>query len=189
LGLALLVRRVVRHQTKHFDQQWSARAGTGQRPADFVSSLARPRNTVVEALAIAVLPRLDLRDRTLVVTAPLLAGLVGHVLKSYVPRDRPGQERFSPEGEQSFPSTHAAHAAAIAFAVAHIGRAHGLGKWTIATAAAVTLAVAFARVRAGAHWPTDVLAGSLVGIASAQAAGIAANLVPRRAARDPGSPW
>jgi membrane-associated phospholipid phosphatase len=170
LALALLVRRVRRRRTEDFDQQVAAAVGTGQRPADLVSRLAQPSSTLVAALAISCLPQLDGRDRAVLMAAPLLAGVAGHVVKCYVPRDRPGKMRFSPQGDQSFPSTHCAHSAALAFAVAHVGRHHGLGRWTTIGAIAATTAVAVSRLRAGAHWPTDVIAGCLLGIASAQAA-------------------
>jgi membrane-associated phospholipid phosphatase len=168
LALALLVRRVRRRQTETFDQQVSAQVGNGQRPADVLSALAQPRTTLIEAVAIAALPKLRRRDRAMILGAPLLAGALGHVLKLLVPRDRPGRTRFSPEGSQSFPSTHAAHTAALAFALAGVGKEHGLGRWPIVAAGAITLAISYARLRAGAHWPTDVAAGSLLGFASAQ---------------------
>jgi membrane-associated phospholipid phosphatase len=170
LGLALLVRGIKRRQTDSFDQLWAARVGTGQGGGDHLSRLAQPRNGLFETLLIASLPRLRLQQRAEILAAPVLAGLLGHALKLLVPRERPGKARFSPEGDQSFPSTHAAHAAALSFAVARVARDHGSGRWTPAAAAAVTCLIALARLRASAHWPTDVAAGALAGIAAAQVA-------------------
>jgi membrane-associated phospholipid phosphatase len=170
LALALLVRRVRQRRTEDFDQQGAVAVGTGQRPADLVSRLAQPSSVLVAALASTFLPQLERRDRAVLMAAPLLAGVAGHILKLYVPRDRPGSKRFSPQGDQSFPSTHCAHTAAFAFAVAHVARQNGLGRWTTVGAVAATTAVAVARLRAGAHWPTDVIAGWLLGVASAEAA-------------------
>ena len=173
LSLAVLVRRVARRQTQHFDRQWSARigkGGKGGRRADDLSRPAQPKNVFVETLLIACLPRLQPRERGALVSAPLLAGLVGHALKRRVPRYRPGVARFSRQGEESFPSTHAATAGSLAFAAAHVARRHGAGRWTVAVASGLVGGIALARLRAGAHWPTDVIAGALLGIASAEAA-------------------
>jgi membrane-associated phospholipid phosphatase len=170
LALAVVVRRVARRQTTTADQQWAARVGTGQAWADRLSYLALPRNVFIEAVALAVFAPLDRRERASILAAPLLAAIVGHALKLSVPRDRPGQARFSPQGEESFPSTHAALATALALAAARVGRQHGLGPWIQAGSVAVAGAVGLARLRASAHWPSDVMAGWLLGIASAQAA-------------------
>jgi membrane-associated phospholipid phosphatase len=175
LALAVLVRRVARRQTEGFDRQWAARIGNGGALADRVSRPAQPRNGFIETLMIACLPRLQPRERAAILCAPLLAGLAGHALKRRVPRDRPGRARLSPQGEESFPSTHAASAASLAIATAHVARQHG-ARWTNATAMGIVSVIALARLRAGAHWPTDVVAGALLGIASAEAATIGAGL-------------
>ena len=175
LALALLVRGIRRRRTQTFDQQCSVRIGRGQRPSEVISELATPRSALIETLIVAALPNLRGRDRATILGASLIAGLGGHVLKLSVPRDRPGQARFSPNGEQSFPSTHAAQIAALSFAAAHVARDHGQGAWTLAGAALITTAIAFVRVRAQAHWPTDCLAGGLLGLASAQLAHMAAS--------------
>ena len=59
--------------------------------------------------------------------------------------------------DPSFPSDHAAAAFAIAFAVLAFSRAAGLG-----FLAAATL-IALSRIALGLHYPSDVLAGALVG--------------------------
>src|SRR3954471_15622240 len=63
--------------------------------------------------------------------------------------------------DPSFPSDHASAAFAIAFAVFLFDRVVG----SIFLAAALVIGVG--RVFVGAHYPADVLAGSLVGLASA----------------------
>jgi membrane-associated phospholipid phosphatase len=176
LALAAMVRQVARRQTETFDRQWAARVGNGGKLADYVSWPAQPRNGLVETVIIACLPRLRRRERATILAAPLLAGLVGHALKRRVPRDRPGTERFSPQGGESFPSTHAAQAASLALATAHAARQRGAGNWTNAAAIGLMGLIAFARLRAGAHWPTDVVAGTLLGIASAEAATLVVQL-------------
>lgn len=88
-----------------------------------------------------------------------------------MPRRRPGWAAFADNGRQSFPSTHAAHAAALAFSAARVARQHGAGAWADALAASTVAVMAFERLRARAHWPTDVVAGALLGLASARLAG------------------
>jgi membrane-associated phospholipid phosphatase len=170
LALAVMVRRVAGGQTADADQQWAARVGRGQSWPDRLSYLALPRNIAIETVALALFGRFDRRQRTAIVAAPLLAAIIGHALKLKVPRERPGQARFSPEGHQSFPSTHAALATALALTAAQVGRERGVGRWIGSASVAVAATVGLARLRASAHWPSDVGAGWLLGIASSQAA-------------------
>lgn len=60
-------------------------------------------------------------------------------------------------GDPSFPSDHAAAAFAIAFAVYAVSRRAGAAFLAVATAIAVS------RVALGLHYPSDVIAGALVG--------------------------
>ncbi len=67
-------------------------------------------------------------------------------------------------GEKSFPSAHASLAFAIAGAIALRNRA-----WGRALLACAAL-VAFGRVAAGVHYPSDVVGGAIVGLLAALAA-------------------
>lgn len=67
----------------------------------------------------------------------------------------------APSTDPSFPSDHAAAAFAIAFAVFFVWRRVGIGFLVVATAIALT------RLALGMHYPSDVVAGMLVGWASA----------------------
>lgn len=107
------------------------------------------------------------------VAAVLSAGLalaVGKVISELVDRSRPfvadphGVHLFSPHAaDPSFPSDHAT--AAFAIAVAIVLRKRGWG--IVALIAATVLSVG--RVAIGIHYPSDVLAGAVLGAAAALA--------------------
>lgn len=60
----------------------------------------------------------------------------------------------------SFPSGHTATAVAIACAIFYVNRTAGLVAFTLAAF------IAFGRIAAGVHHPTDILGGALVGVLS-----------------------
>ena len=111
----------------------------------------------------------------LMVAAPLVEG----ALKWLVGRPRPEGLSFG------FPSGHATAAAAFFGAVVYLAgslppRARRLVR---ATAIAVIVLVAVARVMLRAHWPSDALAGITLGTAFASSATLLAS--PSRAAQGP----
>jgi membrane-associated phospholipid phosphatase len=63
---------------------------------------------------------------------------------------------------QSFPSGHAATAAGLAVILTHVAPR---GRWFFA---GLALAACVQRIAAGAHWPSDVLAGAAIGVLTAQ---------------------
>ncbi|MFC8345098.1 phosphatase PAP2 family protein [Streptomyces sp. NPDC057280] len=94
----------------------------------------------------------------------LVAYGVDALVKLAVREDRPCQslrvktlETCPAPGDWSFPSNHAAIAAAAAVALFFVSRRLG------AVAAVAALAMAVSRVWVGAHYPHDVVAGVLVG--------------------------
>ncbi|WP_306922730.1 phosphatase PAP2 family protein [Arthrobacter globiformis] len=100
-------------------------------------------------------------------TALALASGTNAVFKALLPsRPRPEQlsfRRFGPpeSGSSSLPSGHSASAAAFATGVALVSP--GLGAAVIPVAAGV----AYSPVHTGAHWPSDVVLGSTLGIGAA----------------------
>ncbi|MGV9743531.1 bifunctional phosphatase PAP2/diacylglycerol kinase family protein [Rhodococcus zopfii] len=97
------------------------------------------------------------------------SALANGVLKPLLPRRRP-PARVEPQFRRrtvpmptssSFPSGHAASAAAFATGVALESPA------TAAVVAPLAAAVAYSRVHTGVHWPSDVLVGAAVGTAIA----------------------
>lgn len=104
----------------------------------------------------------------------LVATSVGIVINSFLKdvfrRDRPaifdwGTEVFS----SSFPSGHAMSAAivygTVAYLAARLQRTHLARALTIGVALILVLLIAFSRIYLGVHYPSDTLAGLLVGLA------------------------
>lgn len=96
-----------------------------------------------------------------------LAGLVVNLIKLLIPRLRPsaGPEMNLPETmlnwdyvSQSFPSGHSAAAVALGLSLAIL---FPRGRWVFITLAALAC---LQRVVFDAHWPSDVLAGSAIGV-------------------------
>ncbi|WP_378731178.1 bifunctional phosphatase PAP2/diacylglycerol kinase family protein [Nocardia brasiliensis] len=94
----------------------------------------------------------------------LASGLANGVAKPLFPRRRPPAKAVplmrrlvKPPVSSSFPSGHAASAAAFTTAVALESPA------TAAAIAPVALAVAYSRVHIGVHWPSDVVVGAALG--------------------------
>ncbi|MET8980116.1 phosphatase PAP2 family protein [Streptomyces sp. NPDC004539] len=102
--------------------------------------------------------------------AVLMALGIDFLLKSLVQEDRPCRtlpartlEACPPPGDWSFPSNHAAIAAASAVALLFVSRRLGL------LASVAALAMAASRVWVGVHYPHDVLTGLAVGATVAYA--------------------
>jgi undecaprenyl-diphosphatase len=97
-----------------------------------------------------------------------LASLSDQVLKRFYDRPRPD---FAAAGlvtyAQSFPSGHSTSSAALWLSLAMIAasfeRQRRAKSFWFAIAGLIILAVGFSRVYLGVHWPTDVLAGWMLG--------------------------
>lgn len=153
-----------------------------------VLALARLASQAVPALSAVMLVAAALRgNRSLrvaalqAVLALLLAWVVAQWLRHWLQIPRPaafglGRQWIAHGNGAGFPSLHAA--GAFAFAVA-LQQAR-IGRWGVAAAFAGALLIAWSRLCLGVHFPSDVLAGALVGSAAACSVHAAWRWVSRR---------
>lgn len=151
--------------------KWGARHATDSSTSGlvFISRFGGYQVLVVVAIVTAIAERRRGLGRSVV---PLLALVVGgqyaivSVIKAIVGRERPNIVRLTGFAGASFPSGHAAAAAATYAAVSLLlgrRRSPSVKAAIAAGAAALTVAVAGSRVVLGVHWFTDVLAGVAIG--------------------------
>lgn len=93
------------------------------------------------------------------------AGMITATLKVVVGRNRPNEEegayRFKPFGsDHSFPSGHTTQAFSLASVIAE----HYDERWIDITSYGIATLVGLARIEQEAHFPSDVVAGAVIGI-------------------------
>jgi membrane-associated phospholipid phosphatase len=120
-------------------------------------------------ICCVALIRAGLRREALAVALSLGgAMLLSDLIKLLVSRPRPPVEHLQGVTGSSFPSGHATQASAFWFSLVLVLRATGGSRTAIRLAAAVALVlvvtVAASRVYLGVHYPSDVMAGILLGI-------------------------
>lgn len=125
----------------------------------------------------------------------LLGAVAGGQVLSHLAKgvfDRPRPALVSHEAyvqTASFPSGHSMMAAVtyltLAVMLSRATRRRALKAYFFALAVTLTLAVGVSRVYLGVHWPTDVLAGWMIGAAWAMICALTADLLARRGAVEP----
>ena len=144
-------------------------SSTAFRIANPITNAGSPGVVVVLGIIIALLVWTQLRSIPWAIgclVAPGIAGVIEATLKIIVARPRPVTAVLSGEAGNGFPSGHAAGFSALAFTIAFAistRRRRHTAKAIIAAAIASAV-MAITRVAVGAHYPTDVVAGLLLGI-------------------------
>ena len=102
-----------------------------------------------------------------IAVATLARPLLEFTIKEIVNRDRPGLERLVDGTGPSFPSGHVMAAVALwgllPMVVGLWSRSRKVWWTSVGVATALILFIAMSRVYLGVHWPTDALAGLLLG--------------------------
>jgi undecaprenyl-diphosphatase len=119
-------------------------------------------------IACLLLVRAGLVREALAVALSLAGAMViSDVVKLLTSRPRPAVEHFQHVGGSSFPSGHTTQASAFWLALALALPATGVSRraaWAaIAGALLIAVVVAWSRVYLGVHYPSDVVAGFLLG--------------------------
>ena len=123
---------------------------------------------VTTAVAIGLLVCRHWHGAAALVLSVLTTQAAVALIKPLVERDRPPQsDAMIDAGGYSFPSAHSASSVALygvlALIAAHELHNRGHRRWLAGGAVALCACVGLSRVYLGAHYPTDVLAGWLVG--------------------------
>lgn len=114
------------------------------------------------------------------IAAALLNPMIKNVVKRTRPFDANGQiQNFRDVDGYSFPSGHSSNSAATYFGTAYVYKdKHYV--WLIVAALVLPLLVALSRTYLGAHYPTDVIFGLLLGTATVLAVQIMYKILPNK---------
>jgi undecaprenyl-diphosphatase len=177
VGFAWIAHRVRAGSTQAFDEgvlRWVGAHRIGWLENTMLELTFLGTGTVVVTIAgVAALFLALTRQRmaaALLLWSTIGAILLNNVLKAAFVRPRPELFTWGTHVRTtSFPSGHAMSAAAIyatvAFLAARLARTRRTRIVIYAVAAAIIVVVAASRVYLGVHYPTDVAAGMLVGLA------------------------
>jgi membrane-associated phospholipid phosphatase len=138
-------------------------------PMELINASAGYWQVVIGAVAVVALLFLERRAGWLMLIGSI-SSLLDNVIKLVISRQRPPADLVhivSPTTGFSYPSGHAVFFTWMSFMVAvsivpKVGPAYRPFLWIVA--ATVIALTCVARVWAGAHWPSDVIGGVLLGI-------------------------
>ena len=144
------------------------------RVASVATELGSPAGVIIVAIVASFTVwrlRRSLVDAAAIVVVPGVAGVVESTAKLVVGRTRPLTAFLTGESGVGFPSGHATGFAALALTLAIvITNTSPRSRRVTAVVIAVVLSVlvGVSRVIVGAHYPSDVIAGVLLGLAIAE---------------------
>ena len=123
--------------------------------------------TILPGIAIAAYILAKRRRRDLI-TVLIVAAAGNYVIAFFLKYalDRPRPTLFTARGEYtgpSYPSGHAMLATSVLFVIAYLLRRERDWRWPYAVVFIFGLLTVYSRLYLGVHWPTDVLAGALLG--------------------------
>jgi undecaprenyl-diphosphatase len=124
--------------------------------------------TILPAVAIAsvILTKRDRGDlRTVLIVSAVGNYVIAFLLKYALQRPRPSI--VPARGEYtgpSYPSGHAMLATSVLFVVAYLLRRERDWRWPYFVVFAFGLVTVYSRLYLGVHWPTDVIAGGILGV-------------------------
>ena len=138
-------------------------------PMDLINASAGIWQVLIGALGVVALFILERRAGWLMLIGSISSGL-DNLIKLVISRQRPPADLvhiLSPTTGFSYPSGHAVFFTWMSFMIAvsiapKITPAYRPALWILATL--VTVLTCISRVWAGAHWPSDVIGGVLLGI-------------------------
>jgi undecaprenyl-diphosphatase len=139
--------------------------------ADRLTNSDTPEGAAIIASVAAVLWFLRLRIEAALIALSVPLHILGNFPKVLVVRDRPSEAidgLTGLTGVKSFPSGHAEFAITFYGFLVYVALLHvrnpTLKAALLAGWVAMVLAVGFARIEVGEHWPLDVIAGYVVGV-------------------------
>lgn len=161
--------------TRNLDEQLRAqqphpRRGPMRTASMRIRHAAKPEAPLLlSALLSTGLALGRVRGAERIVGATFLAFMTDTLCKHVAPRERPSGYRGRKKRNQSFPSGHVTVNSAFAFSTARVLLRAGLvpSGPALASAALVTAAIGESRLVLDEHWPSDVLAGALIGTTAA----------------------
>lgn len=120
-----------------------------------------------------------------VLFAAIGGGVLVQILKHLFARQRPDiVSHLVSEISMSFPSGHSAMSAVVylslAVLISRIEKSYGTRIFLISAALIITLLVGLSRIYLGAHYPTDVLAGWMIGLFWALLCWFIASIIEKR---------
>lgn len=197
LGFLSLADEVLAQETQTFDEQvFTAIAGQYEQVSTFWQEVGRDLTalggvTVITLMTAGVTLFLLLRGQwrgAIFVLVSVLGGLaISLILKEVFSRDRPAIfDHRSHTMTASFPSGHSSNSAVayltMAILLAKLVNRPTMKGYIFAVGLLIPFLVGLSRVFLGVHWPTDVVAGWLVGLAWGMVVWGVATFLQRRGA-------